>query len=94
MLKRFLQQAELMDRMLERIGVDLDTAARLEKGIAWCKARSQNIACRSERPCQEWLMRAPTGAPGGATDFRGNSAFFFRCELSAPGRLILDGGAQ
>ena len=35
MLNRVLQHAELMDRMMERLGVDPAAAARLENGMAW-----------------------------------------------------------
>jgi hypothetical protein len=69
MLHRVLQQAEPMDRMMERLGVDLATAARLEKGMAWYEARCQCIACHSERQCQEWLKRAPAEPPDGPPDF-------------------------
>jgi hypothetical protein len=94
MLNRVLQQAELMDRTMERLGVDPATAARLEKGMAWYEARCQCIACQSERQCQEWLKRAPAAPPYGPPEFCGNSAFFRRCELSATGPHTLDGGAQ
>jgi hypothetical protein len=83
MLNRVLQQAELMDRMLERLGVDLVAAARLEKGMAWYEARSQCIACHSESKCQEWLKRAAVQPIMGPPDFCHNAAFFRRCERSA-----------
>ena len=94
MLHRVLQQAELMDRMMQRLGVDLATAARLENGMAWYEARCQCIACHSERQCQEWLKRAPAVPSDGPPEFCGNSVFFRRCEPSAPDPLTLDGGAQ
>ena len=47
MLKRVLKQAELMDRMRERLGVGAATAARLDKGTAWYEARTRCIACHS-----------------------------------------------
>ena len=68
MLHRVLQQAELMDRVMERLGIDPVVAARRENGMAWYEARSQCIACHSERQCQEWLTRAPT-----------EPSMFFRC---------------
>jgi hypothetical protein len=94
MLNRVLQQAELMDRMMEHLGVVRVTAARLEKGMAWYEARSQCIACHNDRQCQEWLKRAAAEPSIGPPGFCHNSAFFRRCELSAPGRLTPDGGAQ
>ena len=47
MLNRVLQQAELMDRMMERLGLDLAAAARLENGTVWYEARTRCIACHS-----------------------------------------------
>ena len=81
MLKRVMQQAELMDRMMQRLGVDLATAARLENGMAWYEARSKCIACPSERQCQDWL-RAGVEPPTEPPDFCHNSAFFRRCAMS------------
>ena len=82
MSNRVLHQAELMDRMMERLGVDLAAAARLENGMAWYEARSQCIACHSERQCEEWLKRAPAEPSIGPPNFCHNVAFFRRCELS------------
>jgi hypothetical protein len=94
MLNRVLRQAELMDRMMERLGVDPAAAARLENGMAWYEARSQCIACHNERNCQEWLKLAPPKPSNGPPDFCGNSAFFRRCKLSAaPDPLTPVGGA-
>jgi Family of unknown function (DUF6455) len=99
MLNRILQQAELMDFMMERLGIDPVVAARLENGMAWYDARSQCIACHSERQCQEWVKRAPTEPSIGPPDFCHNTAFFRCCavsvpERSAPQSLSHDGGAQ
>jgi hypothetical protein len=82
MLNRVLQQAELMDRMIERLGIDPVVAARLENGMAWYEARSQCIACHSERQCQEWLKRAPTEPSIEPPDFCHNTAFFRSCPAS------------
>jgi hypothetical protein len=81
MLNRVLQQAELMDRMMERLGVDPATGVRLENGMAWYEARTRCIACHSERQCQDWLKR-PVEPRMGAPDFCHNSAFFRRCRVS------------
>ena len=80
MLNRVLHQAELMDRMMERLGVDLAAAARFENGMAWYEARSQCIDCHSERQCQEWLKRAEPSI--GPPDFCHNTAFFRSCAVS------------
>jgi hypothetical protein len=59
MLSRALHQAELMDRMMECLGVDPATAARLENGMAWYDARSQCIGCHSERRRRSAPRRGP-----------------------------------
>ena len=82
MLSRVLQQAELMDRMMARLGVDPVAGARLENGMAWYEARTRCIACHSEPQCQDWLKRAPAEHLAGAPDFCHNAAFFRRCGLS------------
>ena len=99
MLNRVLQQAELMDRMMERLRIDPVVAARLENGMAWYEARSQCIDCHSEHQCQQWLKRAPTEPSIRPPDFCQNTAFFRSCELTVPERsasqsLSLDRGAQ
>jgi hypothetical protein len=43
MRNRVLQQAELMDRMMERLWIDPVVAARLENGMARYESRSQCI---------------------------------------------------
>ena len=86
MLNRVLQQAELMDRMMERLGIDRVVAARLENGMAWYEARSQCIACHSERQCQEWLKGAPMEPSIGPPVFCHNTAFFRCCAVSVPER--------
>ena len=91
MLNRVLQHAELMDQMMERLGVDPAAAARLENGMAWYEARSQCIACPSERQCREWLKRAAIAPLLGPPDFCDSSALFRRREL---GIRALDGGAK
>ena len=95
-LNRVLQQAELMDRVMERLAVDRATAARLENGMAWYEARSQCIACHSERQCQEWLKRAPAEPSNEPPDFCRNTAFFRSCPASdrRPSPSVFDGGAQ
>jgi len=76
MLNRVLQQAELMDRMIARLGVAPAAAARLEKGMARYEARSHCIACHNE---SKWprAHAEPADEPPG---FCGNFAFFRRYE--------------
>ena len=57
MLERVLHHAELMDRMMERVGVNAAVAARVDRGMAWYEARTRCIGCSSERQCRDWLAR-------------------------------------
>ena len=66
MLDRVFRQAELMDRMMERVGVNAAAAARVDKGMAWYEARTKCMACCSERQCRDWLARSEVQAPGPA----------------------------
>lgn len=88
MLERIFRQAELMDRVMERIGVDPSTAARLDRGMAWYQARSRCIACCTDCQCRAWLEH-PGPLPGPPPSCP-NDDFFRRC-LAAPrakGRLL------
>jgi hypothetical protein len=84
-LNRILQHAELMDRMMERVGIDRAAAIRLENGMAWYDARTRCIACHSGQQCQYWLERAAVEPCVGPPDFCLNSAFFRRCGVSTRG---------
>jgi len=46
MLKQVLDQADLMDRMMEAVGVAAARAARLDRGMAWYEARCRCITCQ------------------------------------------------
>jgi hypothetical protein len=83
MLNRILRQAELMDRMIECVGVDPATAARLDKGMALYEARSRCIACCSEQKCREWLERTPTGAASEPPEMCHNAEFFRSCKQAS-----------
>ena len=82
MLDRIFRKAELMDRVMERVGVDLPAAARLERGMAWYEARTRCIACCDERQCQAWLAcsKPATTLPPSCP----NGDFFHRCRSSRP----------
>jgi hypothetical protein len=82
MLDRIFRQAELMDRMMETVGVAPMVAARVDKGVGWYEARTRCIACCREQECRQWLQRTPaaTGAP---PDFCVNAEFFRRCLLGS-----------
>ena len=84
MLDRIFRQAELMDRMMERVGVNPAAAARLERGTAWYEARTSCIACCSERQCRDWLTLSETQAVSAPPEFCHNAAFFRRCGAKSP----------
>jgi hypothetical protein len=79
MLNRVMRQAEVMDRVMERIGVDPAVATRLDRGMGWYEARSRCIACCNEALCANWLRRSLTVTAELPT-FCPNAAFFHACE--------------
>ncbi len=79
MLDRIFRQAELMDRMMERVGVDPAAAARVDRGMAWYEARTRCIACCSDRQCRDWLACSETSAVLEPPEFCRNGEFFRRC---------------
>jgi len=79
MLDRVLRQAELIDRVMCRVGVDAGTAARLDRGMALYEARSTCIGCSRERQCRIWLARAEAQGVVEPAEFCENAAFFGRC---------------
>jgi hypothetical protein len=52
---RIFGQAELMDRMMGRVGVNPAIAARIDQGMAWYEARMNCISCCHEHECRNWL---------------------------------------
>jgi hypothetical protein len=76
MFDRVFRQAELMDRMMERVGVNAAAAARIDKGMAWYEARTKCIACCSDRQCRDWLARSEAQALSEAPKFCHNAEFF------------------
>ena len=77
MLDRVLSQAELMDRMIESVGVDPMALARLDRGMAWYEGRTRCIDCRHERQCRDWVeQQAALATP---PDFCANAALFRAC---------------
>ena len=79
MFDRVFRQAELMDRMMERVGVNPAAAARVDKGMAWYEARTKCIACCSERQCRDWLARSEAQAFSEPPEFCHNAEFFRYC---------------
>ena len=90
MFNRIFHQVDLMDRMMEIVGVNPAIAARVDKGEAWYEARTNCISCCHECECRNWL-ECSEGLPM-PPDFCPNVEFFRRCTetdardlLSAPG---------
>jgi hypothetical protein len=79
MLKRVFRQVALMDRMMERVGVDPAAAARDSEGTAWYEARTRCIACCNERQCLDWLEHPPATSPVEPPEFCHNADFLRRC---------------
>ena len=75
MLDRVLRQAELMDRVMEQLGVDPAVAARVDRGLGSYEARTRCIACSHERECREALQSAATDPP----PFCSNAHFLRTC---------------
>jgi len=75
--KRVFRQAELMDRMMERAGVNPVVAARLDKGMAWYEARTKCLDCRDGYQCRKWLERLD--APPMPPDFCPIAQFLRHC---------------
>ena len=77
MLDRVFRQAELMDRVMERLGVDPAMAARVDRGTAVYEARTRCIACSHERECRHWLEGS--GVHASPADFCPNADFLRYC---------------
>jgi hypothetical protein len=64
---------DLMDRMMEKRGVDICAALAVDGGLAFKEARAKCRYCLHEEKCRRWLtLRAPRTNP----DFCPNAAFF------------------
>ncbi len=74
MYERVLQQAQRMDEMMERLGVDPVLAAREAHGDVMARARAVCTVCPFAQPCGLWLasLSEPQDPPG----FCPNRAFF------------------
>ena len=78
MFSRIFHQAELMDRMMEVVGVNPAVATRVDKGQAWYEARTNCISCRHECECRNWLECSE--ALPMPPNFCPNVEFFHRCK--------------
>jgi uncharacterized protein DUF6455 len=79
MLNRVRRQAEVMDRMIEAVGVDPAVARRLDMGMGWYEARSRCITCHNEAQCADWLRKSSNRTSAELPAFCPNVAFFHAC---------------
>ena len=77
MHSRVFRQAELMDRMMARVGVNPAVAARVDQGAAWFEARTNCISSCHEHVCRNWLERSERLSM--PPDFCPNAEFFRSC---------------
>ena len=61
MLDHVLAQADLMDRMIDRVGVNPAVVARLDRGMTWYAARTRCIECSHSRECRAWVAGTKEG---------------------------------
>jgi len=66
----------LMDQMMEVQGVDVLTAIRIDRGLAFIEARAKCRYCVHEGVCRHWLA---SQGQRGAASFCPNLAFFRSC---------------
>ncbi|XSG82038.1 MAG: DUF6455 family protein [Methyloligella sp. ZOD6] len=70
---------ELMDRMMQKLGVDVLAAIGLDNGQAFVRARSECRLCPQANVCRFWLACSTGEAK--PPDFCPNARFFHRCGL-------------
>jgi hypothetical protein len=79
MFNQVLHRQELMDEMIERLGVDVLIAVRADKGQGFVRARARCRDCLHESECRQWLDSSPIlPLP---PDFCPNANFFRSCGL-------------
>jgi hypothetical protein len=71
-LVRYHNCVELMDRMMERMGVNPGEAVRADGGLAWLEARENCFYCQNVERCSDWLECSATTP----ADFCPNSKLF------------------
>ena len=76
--KRVLHRADLMDRVMARVGTDPVRAMRAEQGMCWYQARTRCIECNADVQCRAWLKAQPDGKPAAAPAFCPNARFLMR----------------
>lgn len=89
-LVRYLRCPELMDRMMERVGVAPVEVACVDGGLAWLEASTKCTFCRREGTCCSWLEGSDTRTV--PSDFCPNTEFFDSCaeRSSASADVLVD----
>ena len=75
-LQRVLQQADLMDQMMQHARVDPVDVIRRDKGASWYEARTRCIECPAVSECRTWLAGADRAAPASVPIFCPNHRLF------------------
>ena len=78
-MEHIASQAEMMDRMLGRVGVDPNHATRVEDGMDWYEARTRCLDCQSIAICKAWLAGEPSNGNPEPPEFCPNASFFRDC---------------
>lgn len=77
LLNQVLKQVELMDRMIDRLGLTPIEVIRYDKGASWYEARTRCIDCQTVNECKVWLAKtAIDGAAPEQPAFCPNAALF------------------
>jgi len=63
LLERVFIQSELMDRVMDKIGIPAVMAARRDQGAAILEARARCLNCHNETLCRHWLEASPALPP-------------------------------
>ncbi len=83
MLQRVLLQADLMNNMMDCVGVAPARAARLDNGMALYEARSRCIACAHDRLCRQWIEAQHGATASAPPGYCANREFFGRARQPA-----------
>jgi Family of unknown function (DUF6455) len=57
-LKQILRRQELMDRVMEKCGVDVLAAIRADKGQVFFEARAKCRECPHDVACRDWWLES------------------------------------
>ena len=72
-----LLRQDLMDRVMQACGVDVDAVTRVDGGLAFIEARAKCRYCLHEAACRHWLGSVEDLRP--PPDFCPNARFFRSC---------------